>query len=301
MTTTRTLAARLVDIADTPATHGATVAARNANLTAGAAARNTALTAAADAYITARGHRTGDKVRVIDPAAARIARGNYGTFAAGTLTIGARGGYTVAINTAPAGRPPHYTAHPIDPDNITVTVAEALTLARAELAEATEARPLIVVPCGAAKLDHAAPAGDLYTGALHRSARTAAARLAADLDADVVILSALHGITDLDTVLEPYNVTIGDPAAIGPIELAAQLAARNVYDRRLIVIGGARYVDLIVAAGGHHAEAPLAGCPGLGHMRGRCSAIARTGLLDPAAAGRLGPAGTHAEQLALAI
>lgn len=91
-----------------------------------------------------------------------------------------------------------------------------------------------VIPCGGGKLDRAAPARDLYTGSLFRHALVNVERLAAmDVDegrgpARVLILSALHGLVELDTVLEPYDQRMDKPGAIGVEELAAQALAYGI-------------------------------------------------------------------------
>jgi hypothetical protein len=68
---------------------------------------------------------------------------------------------------------------------------------------------LVVIPCSAAKLDHRAPAGQLYTGSWHRLARQAADALAARTDATVMILSAAHALVRLDQELDPYDTSLG--------------------------------------------------------------------------------------------
>lgn len=151
-------------------------------------------------------------------------------------------------------------------------IAEELYAIRAELT----AGPVVLVPCGSAKLDRRAPAGELYTGALHRSARRAAARYVDELGARVLILSAAHGLVALDTELDPYDVTVGDAGAIDPEALGAQAAELGITDA--VVLGSAAYVGLARAAG-ITVEAPLAGCPGLFAMRGRLRALA-VGELD---------------------
>ncbi|MBA8925921.1 hypothetical protein BC739_003120 [Kutzneria viridogrisea] len=90
---------------------------------------------------------------------------------------------------------------------------------------------LFIVPCGGAKLDHAAPARDLYTGSAFRQV-LAAVRLEAEATAlecavttRVMILSARYGLVDLDQVLSPYDVTMTSPDSITAAELAAQVAA----------------------------------------------------------------------------
>jgi hypothetical protein len=61
-----------------------------------------------------------------------------------------------------------------------------------------------LVACGKSKLDHAAPARDLYTGPLFRAASAYAERT---YDAWFV-LSAKHHLVHPDDVLEPYDVSL---------------------------------------------------------------------------------------------
>jgi hypothetical protein len=61
-----------------------------------------------------------------------------------------------------------------------------------------------LVGCVKTKLDHAAPAKDLYTSPLFRGRRAFVERSCARW----FILSAKHGLVDPDTVLEPYDVTL---------------------------------------------------------------------------------------------
>lgn len=145
---------------------------------------------------------------------------------------------------------------------------------------APAAVPLVVVPCGRAKLDHAAPAGRLYVGGLHRLARQAAETIAAGIGGRVVILSALHGLVDLAQELEPYDVTIGDADAIEPARLAAQLA--ELAPSRVVALTPNAYTAALLAAADAHAVplvAPLAGSRGLPEQRGRLAAL-RDGRRD---------------------
>ncbi len=85
-----------------------------------------------------------------------------------------------------------------------------------------------VIPCGGGKLDRAAPARDLYTGQMFRHTLTNAERLAAcDVaegrgPARVLILSALYGLVELGTVLEPYDLKMGKPGSVTAEQLAEQ-------------------------------------------------------------------------------
>lgn len=89
---------------------------------------------------------------------------------------------------------------------------------------------LYVIPCGAQKLDRPAPARDLYTSPIFRSALATAEALEDEdhhfgAQSDVLILSALHGLVDPDAVLDPYDLRMGAPGSITVEALAEQLAA----------------------------------------------------------------------------
>lgn len=149
-----------------------------------------------------------------------------------------------------------------------VTTAPALT-----------ARPIVyVVPCGAAKLDHAAPARELYTGSHFRNTLAAAEQLAAEEDGTVLILSALYGLVELDTVLEPYDVRMTDADSITAQDLrngAVELGLDEL-DPELYAMLPAAYYDRLAEA-----LAPLyvfpadvfEAAPGIGYQRGaiRCA------------------------------
>lgn len=93
-------------------------------------------------------------------------------------------------------------------------------------------KDIYIIPCGAAKLDTPAAAADLYTSSTFKMALQAAlAQVDGDRDS-VLILSALHGLIDLDTIIEPYDVKMGDDGAIDsrPGLLACQLLDRDLLD-----------------------------------------------------------------------
>lgn len=92
---------------------------------------------------------------------------------------------------------------------------------------------LVVVACAAAKRKYPAPAAALYCSNHFAFMLSAARSEAADTTrvcgkpAGVAIVSALHGLVDLDTVIGPYDLKMGQPGAWGPDLLAAQLCARR--------------------------------------------------------------------------
>lgn len=101
------------------------------------------------------------------------------------------------------------------------------------MGEMSGSRIVYVVPCGAEKADHAAPAADLYTGSMFRHTYQTACQLAAEdaadgADTQVLILSALHGLVDPTAVLDPYNCKMGDEGSITATALATQAALLGI-------------------------------------------------------------------------
>lgn len=69
---------------------------------------------------------------------------------------------------------------------------------------------VVLLGCGKAKLDRAAPARELYTGNLFRaSLRFAELRAGGG---PVYIVSAEHGLVELDQVVEPYEAKLANAA-----------------------------------------------------------------------------------------
>ncbi len=91
-----------------------------------------------------------------------------------------------------------------------------------------------VIPCGGEKLDRAAPAGELYTGQMFRHALNSVRKLAGYDEAEgrgparILILSALHGLVELHTVLEPYDLKMGRPGSVSVETLAEQALALGI-------------------------------------------------------------------------
>lgn len=123
---------------------------------------------------------------------------------------------------------------------------------------------VVLVGCVKTKLDHAAPARDLYTSALFRKQRAyaEASRL------PWFVLSAEHGLVDPSRVIEPYELHLAATprayrAAWGRQVVADLSSALGGLDRRVVEIhAGAAYVDAIrsgLAAGGATVVEPLAG------------------------------------------
>ncbi|AER26381.1 hypothetical protein FIONNBHARTH_90 [Mycobacterium phage Fionnbharth] len=135
-----------------------------------------------------------------------------------------------------------------------------------------------VIACAAAKLDEPVPAAELYTSANFRL-MLRAARAQAGPGGRVLILSALHGLLDLDTVVAPYNVKMGDAGCIGAAALAAQLRARglDVPGARITTLLPRAYAQRLaeaVALAGEAEQVDLfADAPGIGYQRAVASRL----------------------------
>lgn len=117
-------------------------------------------------------------------------------------------------------------------------------------------RPLYLIACSAAKLDHAAPAAQIYTGQAFRLAMAAAARAGAD----VLILSAMHGAVEPTDLLAPYN------RALSKMTKRERLTWEITTAGELMQHHGR---DIVVLAGKHYAQA-LAGFPNVSYpLRGQ--------------------------------
>ncbi|GHE98102.1 hypothetical protein GCM10014715_62820 [Streptomyces spiralis] len=129
---------------------------------------------------------------------------------------------------------------------------------------------LVVIPCGSRKLSAPAPAADMYVGSYHRACRKAADALQSER---LLILSARHGLLDLDEVIEPYDTPHGAADAITAEVLLEQATRRGiVFLDPVVALGGARHVDLVRAIW-PHARTPLAGAGGMGQQMARLAAL----------------------------
>jgi hypothetical protein len=104
-------------------------------------------------------------------------------------------------------------------------------------------KPLYLIACSAAKLGHAAPAAQLYTGQAFRLAMAAAERAGAD----VIILSALHGAVSPDRELQPYDRALCDmntqQRKVWAGMVAQQLQQHK--DRSITVLAGKHYAAAV--------------------------------------------------------
>ncbi|MFJ8855198.1 DUF6884 domain-containing protein [Streptomyces sp. NPDC102437] len=151
-----------------------------------------------------------------------------------------------------------------------VAAAHGEQLALFDPATPATAGPVVVIPCSEAKVDHAAPAGQLYVGKLHTHARRTADALTAH-GGTVLVLSALHGFLPLDQVVEPYDHTWEDAGSVTVEELRAQAAELGLTDADVVLLTPSRYTQRAVAVW-PQASTPLAHL-GIGRQRGRLTAM----------------------------
>jgi hypothetical protein len=143
---------------------------------------------------------------------------------------------------------------------------------------------IVVIGCGARKLDRPAAARDLYTGAYFRSCLAAALAV---VPADrVLVLSAKHGLLPLDQVIDPYDVQLSDPDAVTADDVATDAGMLGVADRPVTALCSARYAALARLVW-DDATTPLAGL-GIGYQRAVLAAMRDQGTVMPALPRALG-------------
>lgn len=132
---------------------------------------------------------------------------------------------------------------------------------------------LVIIPCGSAKLDHAAPAAELYTGSMFLDALRTARTITAD--ENIRILSAKHGLVRLDHVLEPYEMKMSDKDSVTGYRLVMQLVGLK-FEGDLITFLPKAYLNRLTSAGNAAGCTVLdqyAGCKGIGFQKARLKQI----------------------------
>jgi hypothetical protein len=116
-------------------------------------------------------------------------------------------------------------------------------------------KPLYLIACSNAKLDHAAPAAELYTGQAFKLAMKAAERAGAD----VIILSALHGAVFPNLLIAPYDLSLSTMAADDRRQWVANVrhALSEYHGRAITVLAGKHYAAAV--EGWPNVSRPLAG------------------------------------------
>ncbi|MFE0778001.1 DUF6884 domain-containing protein, partial [Streptomyces sp. NPDC058861] len=85
-------------------------------------------------------------------------------------------------------------------------------------------------------------------------------------------LSAAHGLLDLSTEIDPYDITAGAPGSVSADFVQAQVRELGIESAEVTVLAGIKYVAL-TRPSWPDLEAPLAGAGGIGEMKQRLSQI----------------------------
>lgn len=142
-----------------------------------------------------------------------------------------------------------------------------------------------VVACGDRKAPAPAPARDLYTGSLFahvlKGVEAEAAATARDLGrpVTVLVLSALHGLVTLDTVLAPYDVRMGDEGSVTAEQVADTAADLGIeFGDEVYAFLPTAYREVLAEALATDDVAvhdSYEAAPGVGYHRGVASTLAR--------------------------
>ena len=134
--------------------------------------------------------------------------------------------------------------------------------------KAPAARPLYLIACSARKLEHPAPARELYQG----QAFALACRAAEVAGADVLILSALHGVVNPAQQVAPYNRALADMNTQQRNVWAGMVATQlhQHRDREIVVLAGADYAAAVDDF--DNVSRPLAGL-GIGQQLAKLKAM----------------------------
>ena len=116
-------------------------------------------------------------------------------------------------------------------------------------------RKLFLLACSGTKLDKPARAKDLYIGQAFKLAMLSAEKA----DADVLILSAKHGVVHPDQILEPYDCSLLRRSTSWRTEWAKNTAKQlsKYKDRPTTILAGKFYAS--AATGFSNKSTPLAG------------------------------------------
>jgi hypothetical protein len=102
-------------------------------------------------------------------------------------------------------------------------------------------RRIIIIPCGFKKRTGVHKAVDLYIGPYFKSNLRWARNYVKD--SDILILSAKHGLLDLDRVILPYDLKMGETGDVSVESLKLQAEQRGIVDYEVFALGGKTYTD----------------------------------------------------------
>ena len=128
-------------------------------------------------------------------------------------------------------------------------------------------KKFVIIPCGGAKLETSAQAADIYIGSMFsdtlRTARTMTS------EENIRILSAKHGLIALDTIVEPYDLKMGQKGSVTSETLAGQLAEMLPKNETYIIdaLLPKKYAEALEDATGDWIVNHFDGCAGIGYQK----------------------------------
>ena len=129
--------------------------------------------------------------------------------------------------------------------------------------------PILLLGCGKSKLDHPAPAEDLYTGPVFRARRA----YAETTGLRWYILSPKYGLLHPDEMIGPYDLALARQSASYRRSWAEQVAKQLTVEvgaltgRRLELYAGAAFAQPLSAS--LHARGAIVTTPLAGHNQGQ--------------------------------
>jgi len=110
-------------------------------------------------------------------------------------------------------------------------------------------KKIIFISCGGSKLDHSSRARDLYVGTLFKKSMAYAKTLNPD---EIYILSAKHGLLELDDIIEPYDMALNNMKKLARLKWAdrvlSQLSGRtDIRNSEFIFFAGKKYRENLTA------------------------------------------------------
>jgi len=102
---------------------------------------------------------------------------------------------------------------------------------------------IYVVACGKEKINHSTRARQMYTGGYFKACLNYALSQNDDSVDSVYILSAKYGLVELDDVIQPYNLIMGESGCVDKEFVRRQVIEKGLEDERVIVLGGKKYVN----------------------------------------------------------
>lgn len=131
----------------------------------------------------------------------------------------------------------------------------------------------VIIPCGGVKLSHPAHAYELYIGSMFQDTLRTALTMT-DRN-NIFILSAKYGLVQLDTVLEPYDLKMGQPGSVSADQVQRDL--RKLIDfstaYTLDALLPKAYLKVLEEATSDWVNSHYEGCRGIGDQKARLAQI----------------------------